>query len=171
MAARWLAATMPPDLVVTSDLLRSQQTAARIVEEVGVASEAEARLRERDAGEWTGLMRDEIEARWPGWLADRRRPPGFEDDAALLARVLPALTELTARGPADGGSGDRILVVTHGGVVRTVERHLGSESPPLPNLAAREVVVSGAEWLLGRRMLLLPGPGEGDGLVTVPAEI
>jgi hypothetical protein len=64
-----------------------------------------------------------------------------------------------------------VLVVTHGGVVRTFERHLGAEAPPLPNLGAREIVASGPEWELGARTLLLDGDGHGDGFVTVPAQI
>jgi probable phosphoglycerate mutase len=166
VAARWLAASSAVELVVASDLRRATQTAERIAAELGVDLELEPRVRERHAGEWTGLTREEIEAGWPGWLADHRRPPGFEADDALLHRVVPALTELIG-----GRAGARVLVVTHGGVVRTVERHLGVEAPPVPNLGAREVVATGTRWQAGERMLLLDGHGEGDGFVTVPAQI
>jgi probable phosphoglycerate mutase len=165
-ASRWLAMSSPVDVVVSSDLRRAVQTAEQIAAGLGVELELDPRVRERDAGEWTGLTRAEIEAGWPGWLGRHERPPGFEDDEALLERVVPALAEIVDERP-----GARVLVVTHGGVVRTFERHLGAEAPPLPNLGAREIVASGPEWELGARTLLLDGDGHGDGFVTVPAQI
>ncbi len=165
-SSRSLASSGAIDAVVSSDLLRATQTAQLIAAAIGVDLVVESRVRERDAGEWTGLTRAEIEAHWPGWLADHRRPPGFENDAALLERVLPALTEVVAR-----HAGRRVVVVTHGGVVRTVERHLGVDGPPLPNLGARQVVALGGVWEPGQRMLLFDGHADGDGFVTVPAQI
>jgi probable phosphoglycerate mutase len=165
-ASRWLAMSSPVDVVVSSDLRRAVQTAEQIAAGLGVELELDPRVRERDAGEWTGLTRAQIEAGWPGWLARHERPPGFEGDQALLHRVGPALRDIV-----DGRPGARVLVVTHGGVVRTVERHVGTEAPPLPNLGAREVVATGAQWEPGARILLLDGHGHGDGFVTVPAQI
>ena len=77
-------------------------------------------LRERDAGEWSGLTRPEIEERFPGYLADHRRPPGWESDEDLLARALRALRRIGAEVP-----GGDVLAVTHGGLIYTVEGHLG----------------------------------------------
>ncbi len=165
-AARWVAQSIRVDVVVSSDLRRARQTAQHLAIGLGVEVVVEPRLRERDAGEWTGLTRAEIDARFPGWLSQRRHPPGFEADAPLLERVLPALADLAGAGPAT-----QALVVTHGGVVRTVERHLGADAPPLPNLAARELTGSRGSWQLGERMLLLDGHRPGDGFVTVPAQI
>src|SRR3974390_1149426 len=56
------------DLVVTSDLLRARQTAERLLDslEIDVECRVEPGLREFDAGEWSGLTRDQIEQRWPG---------------------------------------------------------------------------------------------------------
>ena len=93
----------------------------------------EPRLRERDAGEWTGLTRAEIDERWPGYLLDGRRPPGFELDDAILGRVLAALARpSTALTPAS-----IVLAVAHGGVIRAVERHLGIDDGLVPNLGGR----------------------------------
>jgi broad specificity phosphatase PhoE len=166
VAGRWLASRRRVDAVVSSDLRRAVQTAETITAELGVELEVDARLRERHAGEWTGLTRAEIDARWPRYLSQHRRPPGFEDDDVLLERVLPALVETVG-----GRPGARVLVVTHGGVVRTVERHLGADSPPLPNLGAREVAALGTEWRPGERLLLLDGhDGHGD-FVTTPRRL
>jgi broad specificity phosphatase PhoE len=144
------------DALWSSDLHRARRTAELIGEHLALGVHVEARLRERHAGEWQGRTRDEIEERWPGYLAAGRRPPGFEPDDALLDRVLAALTEL--RRAHEGGS---VLVVTHGGIVRTVERHLGDEvGGLLPNLGGRWITMAseandGAGWALGERVLLL----------------
>lgn len=164
-AARRLAdpSSRPVDRVVTSDLLRARRTAEVIAAALGVALEVEHRLRERHAGEWTGLTRAEIEDAWPGYLAQRHHPPGFETDDALLARVLPGL-----HATAEIGAGTRVLVVTHGGVVRTVERHLGAAAPPLANLGARSFGADGGRLHAGERLLLVDGD---DAAVTVPTQI
>ncbi len=68
------------------------------------------RLREIEVGQWTGLTRPEILARWPGPTDDEDlldfygRAPGGEGFDALWDRVTGFLTDLT--GPA--------VIVTHG---------------------------------------------------------
>src|SRR5690606_29768822 len=94
------AAVGAVDVVVASDLQRARTTAEIIAAALGLGRvEVDARFRERAAGEWTGLTRAEIEARWPGWLEDGRRPPGFELDADIIERVLGGLYDLHARWP------------------------------------------------------------------------
>lgn len=114
----------------------------------------DARLRERFAGPWEGLTRDEIEAGWPGYLGERRRPAGFEDDAALARRGRAALAAIAeAVDPARGAA----AVVTHGGMIRALERSLGGEAPLLPNLGARWVLGSAGDLRLGHRVSLAGG--------------
>jgi broad specificity phosphatase PhoE len=141
------------DVVVSSDLQRAHCTAMLLVPAGAVV--LEPAWRERRAGDWTGLARSEIEARYPGWIDQRRWPPGFEGDAALLARALPALERLVAQLPEPGSA----VVVTHGGVVRTLEHHLGAPAAVLPNLAARELLVRDGDLMLGERHLLLDPQG------------
>jgi glucosyl-3-phosphoglycerate phosphatase len=68
------------------------------------------RLREIEVGQWTGLTRPEILARWPGMTEDEdmldfyARAPGGEDFDALWNRLTAFLADLT--GPA--------VIVTHG---------------------------------------------------------
>lgn len=146
--------------VWTSDLVRARRTGELIAKRLGLGGvRAEPRLRERDVGAWSGLTRDEIEERWPGYLAARRSPPDFEGDDALLERARAGLAAAV-----DGtGTGD-VLVVTHGGVIRTIERSLGATPERLPNLGGRWVVAdSPAAFTLGDRVVLLE-PEE----VTVP---
>lgn len=124
------AAKLPPvDLVVTSDLDRASETGNLIAEALGVPSVVEHALHERDIGAWTGLTRDEIEASWPGSLDNGHRPEGWETDADAAARGMAALCRLARTHP-----GQRLLVVTHGGLIRAIERQLEIESPHLANL-------------------------------------
>jgi probable phosphoglycerate mutase len=137
--------------VWASPLVRAHGTAQRIAEHRSLPVEVDDRLAERDAGEWTGLTRVQIEAEWPGYLAERRRPPGFEDDEALVRRARAALRTI-----ADAHPGTTTLVVSHGGVIRAVERSLGApDAPPVPNLGGRELGGAGPAVALGERFLLV----------------
>src|SRR5438034_11161678 len=66
--ARELAAD-PPSAVYTSDLSRSHETAAIVAAELGLPVTADARLREVDVGEWSGLLWSEIAERYPDGAA------------------------------------------------------------------------------------------------------
>jgi broad specificity phosphatase PhoE len=153
--------------VFASDLERARRTAAIIAAAVLAGGEAavvtDARLRERHAGEWTGLTRAEIEARDPGALREGRRPPGFEADATLAARGLAALLNC-ARALPEGGTG---VVVTHGGLIRSVVRALGGETDGVPNLGGRRLEFAGDRLVLGGDVLLLDATTE----VTIPRQL
>ena len=139
------------DAIVSSDLERALTTAAIVAEALGVGPVlVEPRLRERSAGEWSGLTRDEIEAGWPGYLAGHLRPPGFESDASLLARTTAALADLAAE-HADA----ELLVVTHGGVVYVIEADAGLPFARLPNLSGRWLAHRGDRIDLGDRVELV----------------
>jgi len=138
------------DAIWASDLLRAVETAAIIGDDMGVGPVVlDADLRERDAGEWTGLTRAEIEQRYPGFLPDGRRPPGWESDELLLARAQRTLQRI-----ADAIPGGDVLVITHAGVVFAVERHLGLDRTRLANVQGRWVTLAGDRLRLGDRVLL-----------------
>lgn len=150
------------DAVVASDLQRAHRTASIIAHEIGVGPiVVDASLRERDAGPWTGLTRVEIEREWPGYLASGKRPDGYEEDEALLDRVIPSLCTLE-------GAGEVALVVTHGGVIGAVERWLGAEHLRTPNLGGRVVEIDAGRACLGETLLLV---NEHDVHVTAPPEV
>lgn len=176
------------DAIVASDLQRATETAAIIADELGVGPVVlEPGLRERDAGEWSGLTRAEIERDWPGYLDppptqrptsfaaapapdpsepsthERRRPPSWEPDAELLVRVGAALGRVHDLAP-DG----EVIVVTHGGVVYALESVLGSPFERLPNLGGRWIDIGpgGQLGALGERVVLVD-PDE----LTVPAQL
>ena len=151
------------DVVWASDLERAHHTATILAAPFGLAVVPDARLRERDAGEWTGLTRAEIDERYPGALEERRRPPGFESHDELVPRALAALRELAAT--LDSGTA---IAVTHGGVILAIERHHGVERTPVANLEGRWLdVESDGSFALGDREILFdPDAVE----VTVPGQ-
>ena len=144
------------DAIVSSDLLRARQTADILAERLGWGGVALfPGLRERDVGEFTGLTRAEIESRWPGLLARiPLDPPGAEPIASVLVRAVATLHRVASLHP-DG----RVVAVTHGALIRTVERHLGIvEQGPPRNLTGRWIRVDGGRLLTGPRALLRPTP-------------
>jgi len=165
------------DAGFSSDLQRARETADIVAASIGVGPVIEdAGLRERDAGAWSGLTRDEIHERYPGYLPDdrhhafapgasteERRPPGWESDDDLQVRVLKALRRVhLVVGDGDG------LVVTHGGVIYVVEGFLGETFARLANGAGRWIEIEGDHLTLGERVLLVNDDGTP---VTVPTEI
>ena len=141
------------DGIISSDLLRAAETAAIIAQQLGVGPVMiDERLRERDVGEWTGLTRIEIDKRWPGWIDDLRRPEGFEEVDSVLLRVLEAFTAIREESPR--GS---LLVVTHGGVIRSLARSHGLDDIPVANLAGITMRISESGQAIGERLALLDG--------------
>jgi broad specificity phosphatase PhoE len=158
-AARSLGAV---DGIWTSDLRRAAETAAIIGSDMGVGPVVlDTDLRERDAGEWTGLTRAEIERRYPGYLSDGRRPSGWESDELLVGRAQRALRRI-----ADAIPGGDALVITHAGVVFAVERHLGQDRTRLANVEGRWLTVAREGLRLGDRVVLAE-PQD----VTVPRQM
>jgi broad specificity phosphatase PhoE len=150
------------DGIWASDLRRAAETAAIIGDDMGVGPVVlDADLREREAGEWTGLTRTEIERRYPGFLPDGRRPAGWESDELLVERAERALRRI-----ADAVPGGDVLVITHAGVVFAVERHLGLDRTRLANVEGRWVTVASEGLWLGDRVLLAE-PQD----VTVPRQM
>ena len=140
------------DAVVASPLLRAAETATIIAELLGIGPVlTDPDLVERDAGEWQGLTRSQIQEGWPGFLDDGRRPPGYELGDAMLTRTLSVLERISER----MGDGD-VLVVSHGGVVYALEEACGEPWRRLPNLGARWFEVSGGDLSAGPRVDLVP---------------
>jgi broad specificity phosphatase PhoE len=155
------------DAIVASDLERAAETAAIISGELGVGPLVlDPDLRERDAGEWSGLTRHQIERDWPGYLDDegeeRRRPPGWEPDDELLARATAALLRIHELVP-----GGEAIAVTHGGLIYVIEGHFGAPFERMANVGGRWLEV-GDEGLvrLGERVVLVD-----DDETTIPTQI
>jgi broad specificity phosphatase PhoE len=139
------------DAIHCSDLQRASHTAEIIAAQLGVGPvEVDDRWRERGVGEWTGLTRAEIDERWPGVMATHEWPDSFEPEDVVRDRALEALRHLyLTLGTAEA------LVVTHGGVIRILERLLGAEDGLIPNVAGRWFIVEPSRIVLGERVELL----------------
>src|SRR5438270_2561443 len=89
--------------IYSSDLARARETAKPLGKALGLELQLSPELREVALGEWEGLMRDEIVARYPReWERWRTAPsydvvPGGEGTAAFESRVGQAIETLTAR--------------------------------------------------------------------------
>ncbi len=139
------------DAVYASPLDRAATTAALISESIGVGPViVVAGLMERHAGEWQGLTRDQIDAAFPGFLEAGQRPPSWEDDDLVEARVMDALASIAAEHP-DG----HVLAVAHAGVIFAIERALGATWERLANLGGRWLELDGDTWRIGERVHLL----------------
>jgi broad specificity phosphatase PhoE len=150
------------DVIVASPLIRALETARLISSQIGVGPVVvDADLAERDAGEWEGLTRAEIEEGWPGYLATEKRPPGYEPHEVLVARARTALDRVHAE-----YEGADVLVVTHGGLIGAVERDGGLPWERMPNLGGRRVTHHGDRLSVGERLVLVD-----DDELTIPTQI
>ena len=119
-AARRLA-TLRPDAIFSSDLIRAASTAAPLARLAGVPVTLDKELRERFGGDWEGLNDEEISARYPAERATWN-PPNGEPTLAVADRVAGVLARV-----ADSlGDGQLAVVVSHGAALRLgMERMLG----------------------------------------------
>jgi broad specificity phosphatase PhoE len=117
------------DRIVSSDLCRAYDTASGIAGALvsPPAIERDAALREMNLGRWCGLLHTEVEAKFPGELAalqagtfeegtTRRIGVDGETLIELGVRVAAALDRVISAAKET----DRVLMVTHGGVIRAV---------------------------------------------------
>lgn len=153
-AAGVLAEIGPFDAVVTSTLQRARRTGQLIADGASfVLGAAIVDLRERSAGRWEGMTRAEIEAEYPGFLDAGERPDGYEPDDAVVARALSALRRLV-----DANPDRRLVVVSHGGVIHALERHVFGPDHDwlrLDNLEGRWFeIVDGRLAVVGERVRL-----------------
>lgn len=106
-------------LIVTSPLQRCAQFARALAQQRAIDCMVDERLRELDFGDWEG---QEIAAVWrndsarmQAWSRDpsRNAPPSGETLAGLAQRVQACIDDLL-----QAYCGQRLLLVTHGGVMR-----------------------------------------------------
>lgn len=136
-AARW-------DRIVSSPLTRCAAFAHALAQRLQVPYTLDARLGEMHFGLWEGRSAAEIMAD-DGAALDRFwndplqcTPPGAERLAHFAARVQSAWNEL-----ASGTAGERVLAITHAGVMRILLCHL--RQVPLERSLEFELTL--AQWL------------------------
>ena len=116
-AGAWLAEEYDVDRVVSSDLLRTEQTTDLLLEAIGDRPVSfDSALRERDLGVYQGLRYSEVEERFPtfglsetAYRAIDAVPEGGESFREVERRVTRRFEEFST---ADAGT---VLLVTHGG--------------------------------------------------------
>ena len=132
-AAKTLAG-MNPNRIISSDLIRAQQTAAPLLELTKIKLEIDAQLRETNGGNWEGKTETENHANDPenfrAWLTGKDIKAGeigeSRKDVAMRARAAFDRAIKDATGT--------IVFVTHGGTARCL---LGSVlNLPFDNWAA-----------------------------------
>ncbi|WP_034508116.1 histidine phosphatase family protein [Blastococcus sp. URHD0036] len=145
-----LGLTGDDTVVVSSDLDRAVQTATALTGLLGLPLQVDARLREHGLGDWEGLTRDEVAARYPeqyaDWVAGRAvRDRGGEEPGAVAARALSVVSDLPPARTA--------VLVTHGGTSGRLLEALLDLGPehlrvfgPLANCAWSEIVPLGSRW-------------------------
>jgi broad specificity phosphatase PhoE len=149
------------DGVYTSPLGRAHETASIIAERLGLDGvTAVDALVERDYGEAEGMGFDEIEALYPEGV----RAPGQETREQVAARVVPALLELAERHP-----GERLVIVSHGGAIRSVLQTAEPDArhPRITNASVHSFRVEDGAL----RLIAFDDPIEEESLLPAPSDL
>lgn len=118
------------DRILASDTGRAVATAERINIHLGLEVVLDRRLRELDWGRWASRTVAELRAEEGALVAQQDRagwdfqPPGGESRRSQLERSRQVLLEAASRWP-----GAAILVVTHGGLLKSLVHHLSGGQP------------------------------------------
>ncbi len=110
--------------VYASDLRRARETAEIVAAEIGLTVDVDERLREVHIGSWSGLTIEEVEERFPESMRRWRAADphhtfdGGETYAAMGERVVAAVRDIVGR-----HEGEQVLIVGHGGPIRSLLAH------------------------------------------------
>ena len=135
----------PYDAIYASPLVRAHRTAEIIATELGLADPGIAPgMRERTFGVAEGIRVGEYLTRYGGWQAP---VPGAETMVEVRRRAIAALEQIarTARRRSSPRA-ESIIVVTHGGVIRSLLSHssrgtIPAEGEHLLNASAHRFVL------------------------------
>ena len=143
----------PPHAVYSSDLGRTRQTVAPLVEATGLDLRLDEGLRERCYGVFEGMTYAEVAERHPQEYERFRNrdpdfaPPGGESARQFRERILAAFDAIATR-----HRGEDVAVVTHGGVLTVLFREargvpLGIRTDiPMINASLNVVLRDAASW-------------------------
>ncbi|WP_158166605.1 histidine phosphatase family protein [Mycolicibacterium smegmatis] len=124
-AAAAVLSVLPVHVVVSSPLRRAQHTAAVIAQIAGVPLAVDARLTDRDYGQWTGHRRSDVEREWGTVDA----APGVQPSTEVRERAMGALNEWAD--VVDHHPGRALVVVSHDAVIRPVLAHIDPDVGPV----------------------------------------
>jgi ribonuclease H / adenosylcobalamin/alpha-ribazole phosphatase len=143
------------DVIISSPLQRTWQTALAVAERTGAPLEADDDLAETDFGSWEGMTFAEVMARWPdemsAWMAEAdAAPPGGESFASVAERVDAALDRLLL-----AHQGKKVVVVSHVTPIKTIVcRALLAPTAALFRIHLDVASVSEAAWFADGPALL-----------------
>lgn len=115
----------PWQAIVCSPMLRCHAFAEALAQQLELPLRVDDGWREMSFGDWEGQLRDELFAREGERIAAfyqdpvKQPPPNGEAADQLQLRVVTAYQKILAQ-----ASGQRVLVVTHGGVIRALLAHV-----------------------------------------------
>ena len=116
--------------MVSSDLVRTRETATPITNATGFEPRFDARIRERHFGIWQGMTYEEWRIKDAEGMArynageENYGPEGGETARQFLDRCVNAVSDLVI-----GSREKTLLLITHGGVVSSMVRHSNGLNP------------------------------------------
>ncbi len=118
------------DTLLASDLPRARETAEILAPALGLPLLLTPDWREANNGSLAGMPEPVVRQRYPGLFfgtleMDQPYPGGGESPGSFQERVLKAM-EYLFRQVQTGGIGPRVMVVTHGGVIRIITAMVAS---------------------------------------------
>ncbi len=129
------------DAVITSPLGRAWQTAEIIADATGVDTIKSCEgLKERNFGAASGIIAEEVKKIYP------EKIPGLEEIDHLRQRGFDTIEKI-----ASGYSGNRIVAVSHGGLINSIlytlsEGEFGSSKTRLYNAGVNLLVKEDGKW-------------------------
>jgi probable phosphoglycerate mutase len=141
--AETLASSTSASVILASDYARAHETARIIAGRTGLPIVIEEALRERNFGVWRGQLYSDLgEAVTEAYRQPRMRIDGGESWADVFDRVEAFVSRLRSEPPVE-----EMILVTHGGTMNVILRHLEGcviddfTLGALENCAVRTVVV------------------------------
>lgn len=135
------------DVVLTSPMLRTRQTAGVVADRLGLDVEVAAGFAECDFGAWDGLTYAEVSEQYPAelaaWFASTdHAPPGGESFDQVQVRVESARDDVVAR-----YAGQTVLVVTHVTPIKSAVRlALGAPTDALYRMELSPTSFTSVMW-------------------------
>jgi ribonuclease H / adenosylcobalamin/alpha-ribazole phosphatase len=128
-SARWIRERFEPEVLLTSPLLRTRQTAQAVAQATGLDVGEAPGFAEVNFGEWDGFSFAEIGERWPierdQWLASQDvAPPGGESFANAHERVMAALREVVR-----DHAGRTVVIATHVSPIKLIVKDILRAAP------------------------------------------
>jgi probable phosphoglycerate mutase len=154
------------DRIVASDLGRAHETARRIAAVNPHPIELDPSLRERNFGAGEGMSYEEVDRVYPGAFSRVRatdpdfRIPGGESRRDFHQRVVDGVEAIARR-----HAGETVLLVTHGGVLSTLYRHVhgipleAAHAISITNASFNSLTFDGSGWSVDTWNCILHLPG------------